>query len=149
MDGYVFLDLFKNCFTSEPFFCKYICPVGTLEGGIPLVLLNTGFRSAIGALFKWKFALLLLCILASIFIYRPFCKYVCPLGAFYGLFQKISLLRLSIDEDACINCGACKDVCKMDVNPGIAPNSAECIRCGECVSACPKNALTFFNKRSE
>ncbi len=134
---------------GEPFFCKYICPVGTLEGGIPLVLLNTGFRSAIGALFKWKFALLLLCILASIFIYRPFCKYVCPLGAFYGLFQKISLLRLSIDEDACINCGACKDVCKMDVNPVIAPNSVECIRCGECVSACPKNALKFFNKRSE
>ena len=128
---------------GDPFFCKYICPVGTLEGGIPLVLLNSGMRAAAGALFRWKFAILIICILASIFIYRPFCKYMCPLGAFYGLFQKISLLRLSINEDACINCGACQNICKMNVDPVKNPNSAECIRCGECVKACPKAALTF------
>ncbi|MBQ6554738.1 MAG: 4Fe-4S binding protein, partial [Firmicutes bacterium] len=79
---------------GEPFFCKYICPVGTLEGGIPLVLLSDGFKNAIGLLFKWKVFLLILIITLSVFIYRPFCKYICPLGAFYALFQKISLLRL-------------------------------------------------------
>ncbi|MCR4568653.1 MAG: 4Fe-4S binding protein [Pseudobutyrivibrio sp.] len=132
---------------GEPFFCKYICPVGTLEGGLPLVLLNSGLRAAAGALFKWKFAILIICILVSIFIYRPFCKYLCPLGAFYGLFQKISLLRLSINEDACIDCGACKNICKMNVDPVKNPNSAECIRCGECVKACPERALYFFKKK--
>ncbi|MCR5196474.1 MAG: 4Fe-4S binding protein [Pseudobutyrivibrio sp.] len=132
---------------GDPFFCKYICPVGTLEGGIPLVLLNSGMRAAAGALFRWKFAILIICILASIFIYRPFCKYMCPLGAFYGLFQKISLLRLSINEDACINCGACQNICKMNVDPVKNPNSAECIRCGECVKACPKAALTFSKNK--
>ncbi|MBR1470649.1 MAG: 4Fe-4S binding protein [Lachnospiraceae bacterium] len=128
---------------GEPFFCKYICPVGTLEGGVPLVLLNAGMRQVLGGLFRWKFLLLILCVLASVFIHRPFCKYVCPLGAFYGLFQKVSLLRLHYDEHACIHCGKCAAGCKMQVDPCSSPNSAECIRCGECVQACPAKALMF------
>ncbi|MBR0481793.1 MAG: 4Fe-4S binding protein, partial [Firmicutes bacterium] len=75
---------------GDPFFCKYLCPVGTLEGGIPLVLLNSALRPALGWLFRWKMLILILCIRASVFIYRPFCRYICPLGAFYALFQKIS-----------------------------------------------------------
>ncbi|MBQ6344412.1 MAG: 4Fe-4S binding protein [Anaerolineaceae bacterium] len=126
-----------------PWFCKFICPVGTLEGGIPLVLLNSGMRAAAGWLFRWKFLILLLCVAGSIFIYRPFCKYMCPLGAFYALFQKISILRMSFDENSCVNCGACSRQCKMGVNPMKNPNSAECIRCGECVKICPKNALSW------
>ena len=126
-----------------PWFCKFICPVGTLEGGIPLVLLNKGMRAAAGALFRWKFVIMILCVLASVFIYRPFCKYMCPLGAFYALFQKISVLRMSFDELSCVNCGACARQCKMGVDPMRNPNSAECIRCGECVKVCPKNALAW------
>ena len=129
--------------TGDPFFCKYVCPVGTLEGGIPLLLANESLRSSLGALFGWKAALLVLCILSSMFIYRPFCKYVCPLGAFYSLFQKISLLRMHCDKDACINCGKCAGICPMNVDPSKTPNSAECIRCGECIKACPKKALAF------
>ena len=129
--------------TGDPFFCKYVCPVGTLEGGIPLLLANESLRSSLGALFGWKAALLVLCILSSMFIYRPFCKYVCPLGAFYSLFQKISLLRMRCDKDACINCGKCAGICPMNVDPSKTPNSAECIRCGECIKACPKKALAF------
>lgn len=128
---------------GEPFFCKYICPVGTLEGGIPLVLLNSQMRSMLGWLFKWKFLLLILCILSSMFIYRPFCKYICPLGAFYGLFQKVSLVRMHVDEHSCINCGLCAKTCKMNVDPHINPNSSECIRCRECIAACPKKALSM------
>lgn len=155
---YVFLAVFVFGLTffyrsktgaGEPFFCKYICPVGTLEGGIPLVLLNDGLKSAIGFLFKWKLALLILCITASIFIYRPFCKYVCPLGAFYALFQRVSLLKMSVDENACIGCGACAKICKMNVDPTKTPNSTECIRCGDCVRACPKNALSFGTGRKK
>lgn len=90
---------------GAPFFCKYICPVGTLEGGIPLVLLNDSMRGMLGWLFRWKFLLMLICVLSSVFIYRPFCKYICPLGAFYALFQKVSLVRMHVDEQACVNCG--------------------------------------------
>ena len=79
------------------------------------------------------------------FIYRPFCKYVCPLGAFYSLFQKVSFVRLHIDKAACIGCGHCRGVCHMQVDPVRDPDSAECIRCGACVDICPVNALSFIN----
>ena len=130
-----------------PFFCKYICPVGTLEGGVPLVLLNDALRSSLGFLFEWKMLILILCVLASIVIYRPFCKYLCPLGAFYSLFQKISLLRLEVNEKECVSCGKCAKVCGMNVDPHITPDSAECIRCGVCIQACPQDALSFAGIR--
>lgn len=128
---------------SSPFFCKWFCPVGTLEAGLPLTLLNESLRSAAHFLYVWKLAILALVLLASIFIHRPFCKYMCPLGAFYGLFQRISLLRLRVDESACTRCGACSAVCHMQVKPFMDPNSSECIRCGKCVAACPARALSF------
>ena len=128
---------------GDSFFCKYLCPVGTLEGGIPLVLLNEALRPSLSWLFGWKMAVLVLCIAASIFIYRPFCKYICPLGAFYSLFQRISIVRMRVDQAACIGCGTCEKVCPMSVSPVKNPNSAECIRCTECVKACPAHALSF------
>ena len=128
---------------SVPHFCKWICPVGMLEGGVLLALLDRGIRSAAHALYAWKLAILLLVLALSVFIHRPFCKYVCPLGAFYALFQKISFLHLELDTNACVRCGACAGVCRMQVDPVKTPNSAECIRCGECIHACPKNALQF------
>ena len=126
---------------GDPFFCKYICPVGTLEGGIPLLMLESALRGVLGWLFRWKFFLMLLCVAASVFIYRPFCRYICPLGAFYGLFQKVSLVRMRVDEDACVSCGACAKACRMEVDPRKDPNSSECIRCRECISSCPAGAL--------
>lgn len=126
-----------------PFFCQYVCPVGTLEGGIPLVLLDETMRPALGWLFKWKFALMALCLISSVFIYRPFCKYVCPLGAFYALFQKVSLVRMRVDKDKCVGCGKCARTCKMGVNPTRDANSTECIRCGDCVADCPVKAISL------
>ena len=128
---------------SFPYFCKWVCPVGMMEGGIPLLLLNKGMRSAAHALFAWKFAIMAAIVIASMFINRPFCKYICPLGAFYALFQRFSFLRIRFNEDACISCGACSKVCKMQVDPTVTPNSTECIRCGDCINACPVSALKF------
>ena len=135
---------YRNAFgVGEPFFCKYLCPVGTLEGGIPLVLLNRTMRGALGWLFRWKFLLLILCIAASVFVYRPFCKYICPLGAFYGLFQKVSLVRMYVNEKKCVGCGTCAGTCRMNVDPRRTPNSSECIRCRACIKACPAQALSM------
>ena len=128
---------------GEPFFCKYLCPVGTLEGGVPLVLLQEQLRSTVGFLFRWKFAVMALVLLSSVFVHRPFCKYLCPLGAFYALFQKVSILRLALDKEKCVSCGKCEKACPMDVKVTCDPNSMECIRCGACVHACPAGALRF------
>lgn len=126
---------------GDPWFCKWICPSGTLLGGIPLVISNPGLQSAIGFLFNWKIAILLLVIALSIIIYRPFCRYVCPLGAIYGCFNKVSLYRYQVDEEKCIHCNKCRQVCKLDIPVYETPNSPECIRCGACKSACPVKAI--------
>jgi polyferredoxin len=126
---------------SEPWFCKWICPVGTLEGGIPLVLLNSAMRSAAGFLFKWKLVILIVILLSSIVIYRPFCRYFCPLGAIYGIFNKISFYRLRVDPTKCTKCGTCQKVCKLDIEVFKNPDSMDCIRCGDCKTACPHKAI--------
>ena len=128
---------------SVPYFCAWLCPVGTLEAGLPLVLLNKGLRSAAHFLYVWKLGILGLVLLASVFIHRPFCKYLCPLGAFYGLFSRISFLKIRLEKEKCVACGACEKCCDMQVKPQLDPNSAECIRCGKCVAACPAGALKF------
>ena len=111
-------------------------------GGIPLALGNPLLRSAIGTLFSWKMFLLILTVVLSVKYYRPFCKYVCPLGAIYGLFNPVALYRLQVDENKCIGCKSCQRACKMDIKVWEKPNSAECIRCGDCRTACPTGALT-------
>ena len=118
----LFVIILPMCITDaigigDPWFCKYICPVGTLEGGIPLVLLNDTLRQTIGFLYTWKLTILIILIILSLIIYRPFCKYLCPLGAIYGAFNKISAVELSCDKSKCISCGKCHKVCKMAVYP--------------------------------
>lgn len=127
---------------GAPYFCKLICPAGTLEGGLPLVLLNKSMRSAIGWLYAWKNLLLAVTIFLSILIYRPFCKYICPLGAIYSVFNPISVFRYRVDENKCTHCGACAKACKMQIDPSKTPNHPECIRCGQCKKICPTGALS-------
>lgn len=126
---------------GDPWFCKYICPAGTLEGGIPLVLMNEGIRGAVGFLYVYKNVLLAVMVILSVIIYRPFCKYICPLGAIYSLFNKVSIFKMKFDTDKCIDCGKCATACKMNVDPVKNISSPECIRCRKCISACPTGAL--------
>lgn len=126
---------------GSPWFCKWICPAGTFEGGIPLVISNASLRAGLGFTFWWKMFLLALTIAFSIFIYRPFCKYVCPLGAIYALFNRFSLMRMELDEDNCITCGKCVRSCPMQVDVLKNINSSECIRCGKCAQVCPEGAI--------
>lgn len=126
---------------GAPWFCKLICPVGTLEGGIPLVLLKSALRGTIGWLYTWKVAVLVVTLLVSIVIYRPFCKYICPLGAIYSVFNPISVFRYRVDAEKCVGCGACAKACDMGCDPVKNANALECIRCGKCKKACPTGAI--------
>lgn len=122
---------------STQYFCKYICPAGTLEAGVMLSILDEGIRYSIGQLFTWKAFILIAIITLAILSKRPFCKAVCPLGAIYSLFNPISFYRLKVDKDKCIKCNKCKTVCPVDIAIYENPNSTECIRCGECIKVCP------------
>jgi polyferredoxin len=126
---------------GEPWFCKWICPSGTLMAGWPLVVLNRGIRQAAGFLFAFKNLILIALILLSVMLYRPFCKYLCPLGAIYGFFNSFALYHYDIDQKKCDGCGDCMRACRMNIRAYENPNSMECIRCGDCIAACEKNAL--------
>lgn len=126
---------------GAPYFCKLICPVGTLEGGIPLVLANETLRKTIGFLYAWKMVILIAMIFLSIIVYRPFCKYICPLGAIYSVFNPISVFRYRVEKEKCVGCGKCARACKMQVDPVQNANSPECIRCGLCKKVCPTGAI--------
>lgn len=134
---------------GKPWFCAYVCPSGTFLGGIPMVAANAGLRTALGWLWRWKLALLIGIVILSLFYYRPFCRYLCPLGAIYGCFNPISLLRYKLDEDACIQCGKCQKACPFEIDPSQTPNHVECIRCGRCLDACPTDALSGLIKRKQ
>ena len=109
---------------GDPFFCKYICPAGILEGGIPLALADAGIRAGLGGLFTWKSCILLGTALLAVFFYRPFCKWLCPLGAFYGLCNRISICRLQVDSGRCTACGACSRACMCSGRPTMLSASA-------------------------
>ncbi|MBP3657536.1 MAG: 4Fe-4S binding protein [Clostridia bacterium] len=126
---------------GQPAFCQYICPSGTLLGGIPLLGTHPELQQTIGPLFALKMTLLVVILAACVPVYRFFCKTLCPLGAIYGLLNKVSFYRLTIDENKCIRCGKCARVCLMDVDPVKSPQSIECIRCGACAAACPTGAI--------
>lgn len=129
-------------YSGIPVFCKYICPAGTFEGAVSLLanVENSGFYGMLGYLFSWKFCVLVVILVASVFIYRFLCRFICPLGAIYSLFCRISLLGVKLDKDKCINCGLCIQGCKMDIKH---VGDHECIQCGECISICPVQAISW------
>ncbi len=76
---------------------------------------------------------------------RAFCKYVCPVTVFLKPMSYYSVLRVHCDEEKCIGCGKCLEVCPMDVEVNRESrkrkNATECILCYECVKECPVKAL--------
>ncbi len=125
-----------------PAFCKYICPAGTLEGAVLLLLhpANSELRALAGGLFWWKFSLMAVILAACVFVYRAFCRFLCPLGAIYGLFSRIALLGVKVDPVRCTDCGACVRACPTDI---LKVGDSECVHCGNCIDVCPEKAISF------
>lgn len=130
-----------------PLFCK-LCPAGSLEAGIPQVVLRPHLRRLIGPLYWVKMGLLLAFVIGALIIKRPFCRFLCPLGAVYSPFNKVSLMRLEVDESTCTKCGACKHVCPVDLSVYENPNSDACVRCLEC-TRCPSVTVSWVGLRGQ
>lgn len=133
---------------GTPYFCKWLCPAGTLEAAIPLAITQAGIRDALGWLFTWRLFWLAATVLFVIFIKRGFCRVLCPLGAFYSLFNGISFLKIRRVPERCNACGKCTSACQLRL-PQYNLNHPECIRCLNCVHNCPAGALKVKLQLSE
>ncbi len=130
--------------SGSPWFCKFICPAGTLEAGLPMLWLQPNLRNTIGLLFFSKFVIMVLYLVWSVLASRPFCRTTCPLGAFYALFSKVRLIKLRWNEANCTNCKACHHVCPMGVKFNESPDDTECITCMACMNkACKFDAISL------
>ena len=136
-------------FVKVPAFCKYLCPSGTLLGALPLLSANGALRSQAGGLFLWKLGILLAIVLLSVKVFRPFCQYLCPLGAIYGWFNRFSLVQIHWEQERCVSCGACERACPAALSLQEISCSPECIRCGKCAEACPRDCLHFCASRTK
>jgi ferredoxin-type protein NapH len=136
------LTVVDNFGYGQPWFCKYVCPAGTLEAGLPMLMLQPALRQTIGPIFYNKFTILIGFVVWSILASRPFCRTTCPLGAFYALFKKLKLVKLRHVEENCTRCEACHAVCPMGVKFNESPEDAECISCLKCMDkACKFDAI--------
>ena len=125
-----------------PGFCKYLCPAGTFEGagGLLASPANAGLFPMLGKLFTQKYIILVVVGLACVFCYRAFCRFLCPLGAVYGLFNRIAVIGIRVNADQCTRCGACLRCCPMDIRQ---VGDHECIQCGQCAAACRTKAISM------
>ena len=94
----------------------------------------------LGIIFTRKFVILIIIGLACIFCYRSFCRFLCPLGALYSLFNRFCLTGVKVDPGKCSHCGTCVRHCEMDIRH---INDHECISCGKCISVCPQGAVSL------
>jgi polyferredoxin len=126
---------------GSPWFCAYVCPAGTIFGAAPLIAANEFLRSMLGWHFVLKAAIAGTVIISSLFVFRIFCRVLCPLGAIYALFNPISVMKMRCDKSKCTDCGKCRKACHVMIDPVESPNSPECVRCRGCAGSCKSGAL--------
>lgn len=91
-------------------------------------------------------------ILASIFIYRPFCYFICPMGLWTWIVEQISFFNVKLDKSKCTMClkcveqSPCPSVESILLESKIRP---DCHACGACISVCPEKALVWKGRNEK
>ena len=127
---------------GHPLFVCRICPAGALEAAVPSMV----SQAVAGEQVVWpnaaKLIILGLFLLAIFFMRRPWCRLLCPLGAIFSLFNRVSAFFLRFDANECTHCERCHQLCEYGIQPEKTPNDLSCVRCLECTKCSPQ-ALTL------
>ena len=112
-------------------------PIGRIDNALrPLLLPTDSLVYRDGLLFGFIF---LAIVGLNLVTERFWCRYICPLGAFYGVTSKISLIRRRVNAN-CIKCKLCEDACPtgtIDRTKDCSSDPGECIMCLNCMNSCP------------
>ena len=143
--GILFLTLALAWLALDTVFCKF-CPSGSLFASIPYHLLNPGV--SVGRPFYVHMFTLALTLVLALLISRFWCRFLCPMGAIAGAFNKVSVVSIGLDEEKCKKCEVCLEACGMGITRlEDIGSSTDCILCGRCVEACALKALSFTVKK--
>jgi ferredoxin-type protein NapH len=127
------------------FFCR-LCPAGALEAALPY----TASLAIADEEPVWpsplKLTILGLLLLAMFFIWRPWCTLFCPLGAIYGLCNRVSLVSLRFHADRCKECDLCRDLCHYRGAGERRASELRCIRCLKCTQCRAITVDTVFSR---
>jgi polyferredoxin len=124
--------------TLDTFFCK-LCPAGSLFAALPAIFYYAPLE--VGVFFYAHIATLIMTVVLVLIFSRFWCRYLCPLGTI-GIFNKLSILTISLDPAKCQDCLDCLSVCPMGLTTlSDIGSSTDCILCGRCVESCPTDAL--------
>jgi len=89
-------------------------------------------------------------IVASLFVYRPWCHFACPFGLVSWFFEKVAIFRIKVDYSRCDACQVCNSACPSTVMDAILKQDRvipDCFGCGVCVESCPTNAVSLTSSR--
>ena len=128
--------------TSQSWFCK-LCPAGGFEGTAGMLMLQPALRHSLGGMFVLKVLIVVFFLAAMVAVKRPFCRAACPLGAIFSFFNRVSLLKLRVDQTKCTQCNRCRKSCPTDIKVYEDPDAADCIRCFDCKDICPESAISY------
>jgi len=138
---FLFLVIALTWLFLDTVFCKF-CPSGSLFAAISFRILYPSFGA--GLFFYIHILTLILAIALALVISRFWCRYICPLGAIAGAFNKLSFLTIQLDEEKCKGCGCCLEACPMGIDKlESIGGSTDCTLCGRCIESCPEKALKF------
>lgn len=131
-------------------YLRYLSLIGTIiltatSSIVVLEMINPyhGFLSIFNRnISALSIAILSLVIVLGLFIHRPWCRYLCPYGAYLGLFNKIKVFRIVRKKSTCVGCKKCSKSCPVGINvhEDEEVRNISCISCLECVDEkiCPK-----------
>ena len=131
------------------FVISFFMGIAAFELISPISMIHRGIIFGLG--FGW--ATIVIIFLFDLFVLKNgWCGHICPLGGFYSLVGRFSLIRVHHNADNCTACMKCKEVCPenqvlhMVTKTSMPVLSGECTNCGRCVEVCDDDALNFSIK---
>jgi len=113
------------------FFCR-LCPAGGLEAAVPVAVRQAMAGQKVALPGTVKIVIVSVLVVSMLFTWRPWCRLFCPLGAIYGISNRVSFAGLRFNPDKCDACGRCDGLCRYGASPPAASKDPACIRCLEC-----------------